>query len=116
MLKHEDNERLVRVGPGTPMGTMLRRYWQPALLSSELPENDGEPVRVRMLGEDLVAFRDTLGRVGLIDAYCAHRRAPMFYGRNEECGMRCIYHGWKFDIDGKCVNLPSMPADSPMKE
>src|SRR5262249_24075635 len=88
----------------------------PALLSSELPENDGAPVRVRMLGEDLVAFRDTRGRVGLIDAYCAHRRAPMFYGRNEECGLRCIYHGWKFDVEGRCVELPSVPAESQMKD
>ena len=116
MLKHEDNERLVRVGAGTPMGTMLRRYWQPALLSSELEDTDGPPVRVRMLGEDLVAFRETQGRVGLVDAFCPHRRAPMFYARNEECGIRCIYHGWKFDADGQCVDLPSMPSDSPMKD
>jgi phenylpropionate dioxygenase-like ring-hydroxylating dioxygenase large terminal subunit len=115
MLKPEDNEKLVRVGPGTPGGTMLRAYWQPALMSSELPENDGAPVRVRILGEDLIAFRDTEGKVGLVDAFCPHRRAPMFFGRNEECGLRCVYHGWKFDRDGTCVDMPSEPADSLFK-
>jgi phenylpropionate dioxygenase-like ring-hydroxylating dioxygenase large terminal subunit len=115
MLKKEDNERLTRVGPGTPMGALLRRYWQPALLSSEIAEKDGPPVRIRLLGEDLIAFRDTKDRIGLIDAYCAHRRAPMFYGRNEDCGIRCVYHGWKFDVEGNCVDLPSLPADSPVK-
>ncbi len=116
MLRPEENERLVRVGPGTPAGELFRRYWQPAALSRELPERDGAPVRVRLLGEDLVAFRDSAGRVGLIDAYCRHRRAPLFFGRNEECGLRCVYHGWKFDADGKCVDMPSEPADSPLKE
>ena len=115
MLKHEDNERLTRVGPGTPMGTLMRRYWQPILLSSEVAEPDCPPVRVRLLGEDLIAFRDTNGNVGMVDAYCPHRRAPLFFGRNEECGIRCVYHGWKFDIEGNCVDLPSEPADSPMK-
>jgi phthalate 4,5-dioxygenase oxygenase subunit len=115
MLKQEDNERLCRVSAGTPMGNLMRRYWQPALLSAELPEKDGAPVRVRLLGEDLIAFRDTQGRVGLMDAYCPHRRAPLFFGRNEECGLRCVYHGWKFDTDGNCVELPSEPASSPMK-
>jgi phthalate 4,5-dioxygenase oxygenase subunit len=115
MLKREDNERLVRVGPGTPMGSLLRRYWQPALLSTEL-ETDGAPIRVRLLAEDLIAFRDTNGRVGLIDAYCPHRRAPMFYGRNEDCGIRCVYHGWKFDVDGKCLDVPAMPSDSPIMD
>ncbi len=115
MLKPEENERLTRVSRGTPMGELLRRYWQPILLTSELAEKDGAPVRVRVLGEHLIAFRDTEGRVGLVDAYCPHRRAPMFYGRNEECGLRCVYHGWKFDTDGNCVDLPSEPAGSPMK-
>ncbi|MDA0240575.1 MAG: Rieske 2Fe-2S domain-containing protein [Proteobacteria bacterium] len=115
MLRHDDNERLVRVGPGTPAGELFRRYWQPALLASEVAETDGAPVRVRLLSEDLIAFRDSEGRVGLVDAYCPHRRAPMFYGRNEECGLRCVYHGWKFDVDGNCTDLPSEPADSPMK-
>ena len=79
------------------MGEMFRRYWLPAALSPELPEPDGPPIRVRLLGEDLVAFRDSDGAVGLVDAFCPHRRAPMFFGRNEECGLRCVYHGWKFD-------------------
>jgi phenylpropionate dioxygenase-like ring-hydroxylating dioxygenase large terminal subunit len=113
MLSREDNERLCRVGPGTPMGAMMRRYWQPALLSWELEDNDGAPVRVRLLGEDLVAFRDTEGRIGLVDAYCPHRRAPMFYGRNEECGLRCVYHGWKFNVDGRCVDVPALPTGNP---
>ncbi len=96
------------------MGTLLRRYWQPALLAEEVAERDGPPVRVRLLGEDLVAFRATDGRVGLLDAYgCRHRRAPLFFGRNEECGLRCVYHGWKFDTDGACVDLPSEPAEQP---
>jgi nitrite reductase/ring-hydroxylating ferredoxin subunit len=116
MLRHEDNERLVRVGPGTPAGELFRRYWQPAALASELPERDAPPLRVRLLAEDLIAFRDSNGRVGLVDAYCAHRRAPLFHGRNEECGLRCVYHGWKFDADGQCVDMPSEPADSPLKQ
>src|SRR6478735_2177037 len=115
MLKHEDNERLVRVGAGTPMGTLLRRYWQPILLSWELKDNDGAPVRVTVLGEDLVAFRATDGSIGLVDAYCPHRRAPLFYGRNEEDGLRCVYHGWKFNADGDCVDMPNEPSDTPMK-
>jgi len=115
MLSHHENQRLVRVGRGTPTGELFRRYWQPACLTQELPERDGPPVRVRLLGEDLVAFRDTVGRVGLVDAFCAHRRAPLFFGRNEECGLRCVYHGWKFDVDGACVDLPSEPPSSPMK-
>ena len=109
MLKPEENDRLVRVGRGKPAGELFRRYWQPALLSSELPEREGPPLRVRLLGEDLIAFRDTEGRVGLMDAFCPHRRAPMFYARNEECGLRCIYHGWKFDVTGACVDMPSEP-------
>lgn len=112
MLKPEENERLTRVGPRTPMGRLLRRYWQPACLSEELPENDGAPIRVRLLGEDLVAYRASDGAVGLVDAYCPHRRAPMFFGRNEDCGLRCVYHGWKFDARGACVDMPSEPPDS----
>jgi phthalate 4,5-dioxygenase oxygenase subunit len=115
MLTPKDNERITRVGRGTPMGTLLRRYWQPALLTSELPENDGAPVRVRLFGEDLVAFRDTAGKVSLVDAFCPHRRAPMFFGRNEEGGLRCVYHGWKFDGTGTCTDMPSEPADSLFK-
>ena len=115
MLRREESERLVRVGPGTPAGELFRRYWQPALLSVEVVERDGAPVRVRLLGEDLLAFRDSSGRVGLVDAFCPHRRAPLFFSRNEECGLRCVYHGWKFDVEGNCVDLPSEPATSPMK-
>ena len=112
MLTPTDNERLTRVGAGTPCGDLFRRYWQPVLLSEELPENDGPPVRVRVLGEDLIAFRDSEGKVGLVDAFCPHRRAPMFFGRNEECGLRCVYHGWKFDRTGACVDMPSEPPES----
>ena len=115
MLKPEENERLTRIGPGTPAGDLFRRYWQPVALSSELPEADGAPIRVRLLGEDLIAFRDTNGDIGLVDAFCPHRRAPMFFGRNEECGLRCVYHGWKFDKDGTCVDMPSEPPDSLFK-
>ena len=97
------------------MGETLRRYWLPAALSAELPEPDGAPVRVRLLGEDLVAFRDSEGTVGLVDAFCPHRRAPLFFGRNEECGLRCVYHGWKFDRNGDCVDMPSEPPDSLFK-
>jgi phthalate 4,5-dioxygenase len=115
VLSREDNERLVRVGPGTPAGRLFRRYWLPALLASEIPEPDGAPVRVRMLGEDLLAFRDSSGRAALVDAFCAHRRAPLFFGRNEADGIRCAYHGWKFDLTGACVDIPSEPATSNMK-
>ncbi|HXF35514.1 MAG TPA: Rieske 2Fe-2S domain-containing protein, partial [Candidatus Acidoferrales bacterium] len=115
MLTPAENDRLSRSGPGTPMGNLLRRYWTPALLSREISENDGAPQRVRLLGEDLIAFRATDGKVGLVDAYCPHRRAPMFFGRNEECGLRCVYHGWKFDVEGRCVDMPSEPPDSLFK-
>ena len=115
MLSPADNERLTRVGPGTPMGKLFRRYWNPACLSEEVAERDGAPLRVRLLGEDLIAFRDTNGSVGLVSAYCPHRRAPMFFGRNEECGLRCVYHGWKFDHTGACVDMPSEPPDSLFK-
>jgi phenylpropionate dioxygenase-like ring-hydroxylating dioxygenase large terminal subunit len=111
MLSREDNELLTRVGPGTPMGHTLRRYWIPALLSWELGEPDGAPVRVRLLGEDLVAFRDSSGAIGLLDEYCPHRRASLFFGRNEECGLRCVYHGWKFDVGGRCVDMMNEPGE-----
>jgi phenylpropionate dioxygenase-like ring-hydroxylating dioxygenase large terminal subunit len=115
MLTPEQNERLTRVGPGTPAGNLMRRYWLPALLSEEVPEADGAPVRVRLLGEELVAYRDTSGAVGLVSAFCPHRRAPLFFGRNEEHGLRCVYHGWKFDRGGTCVDIPSEPPDSPFR-
>jgi phenylpropionate dioxygenase-like ring-hydroxylating dioxygenase large terminal subunit len=115
MLSREDNERITRTNAGTPMGEAFRRYWIPAALSTELPQADGAPIRVRLLGEDLVAFRDTSGNVGLVTAFCPHRRAPMFFGRNEEHGLRCVYHGWKFDRSGACVDMPSEPPDSLFK-
>ena len=109
MLSREDNALLTRVDRGTPMGDTLRRYWIPALLARELPEPDCPPVRVRLLGEDLVAFRDTQGRIGLLDELCPNRRASLFFGRNEECGLRCVYHGWKFDVDGRCLDMMNEP-------
>ncbi len=112
----EDNELLTRVGPGTPTGELFRRYWLPALLSEELPEPDCAPVRVRLLGEDLVAFRDSKGKVGLLGEYCSHRRASLFYGRVEECGLTCIYHGWKYNADGKVVDIPAEPPTSRLKD
>ena len=93
------------------MGETMRRYWIPALLAWELPEPDCPPVRVKLLGEDLVAFRDTRGRVGLLDEHCPHRLASLFLGRNEECGLRCVYHGWKFDVEGRCVDMMNEPQD-----
>jgi phthalate 4,5-dioxygenase oxygenase subunit len=116
MLTAEENERLVRVGPGTPMGELLRRYWMPAMLSWELPAPDCPPVRITLLGEELLAFRDTDGRLGLVDEFCAHRTASLFFGRNEGCGLRCSYHGWKFDVDGNCVDMPSEPEESRFKD
>ncbi len=115
MLSQAENELITQVGPGTPMGTALREYWLPAVLSGEVTA-DGAPMRVRLLGEDLIAFRDSSGTVGLIDAFCPHRRAPIFFGRNEEAGMRCVYHGWKFDVTGRCTDMPSEPPDSLFKE
>jgi phenylpropionate dioxygenase-like ring-hydroxylating dioxygenase large terminal subunit len=111
MLAHEENARITRVGSGTPMGHTMRRYWLPALLARELPEPDCPPVRVRLLGEDLVAFRDTQGRLGLLEEYCPHRRVSLFFGRNEECGLRCVYHGWKFDVEGRCVDMMNEPEE-----
>ncbi len=116
MLSPEDNELLTRVGPGTPMGALMRQYWMPALLSSELPDRDGPPVRIRLLGENLIAFRDSAGRVGLLGNHCPHRGASLFFGRNEEQGLRCVYHGWKFDLTGQCVDMPSEPPESTFKQ
>jgi len=98
------------------MGELMRRYWMPALLSSEIPTSDCPPVRVKLLGEELVAFRDSQGRVGLLDEFCPHRRASLFLGRNEECGLRCVYHGWKFDVDGACVDMPNEPAENNFRD
>ncbi|MBX5468028.1 MAG: Rieske 2Fe-2S domain-containing protein [Firmicutes bacterium] len=115
MLSREETELLARVGPGTPMGQMMREYWIPALLSQELPHPDCDPVRVLLLGEKLIAFRDTAGRVGLIQNHCPHRGASLFYGRNEAGGLRCVYHGWKFDIHGRCLEMPNEPPESDFK-
>jgi phthalate 4,5-dioxygenase oxygenase subunit len=109
MLTAEENTLLTGTEADTPMGEYFRRYWQPVALSEELPEQDGAPVQVTVMGEVLVLFRDTEGRIGLIDSYCPHRGANMYYGRNEECGLRCVYHGWKFDVTGKAVDLPNVP-------
>ena len=109
MLTREENELATRVSPGTPMGNVLRRYWIPACLSRELPEPDCPPVRVPLMGEKLVAFRDTQGRVGLVDEFCPHRRASLWFGRNEESGLRCVYHGWKFDVEGNCLEQMNEP-------
>ena len=112
MLSREQNDMLTQTGAETPMGQYFRRFWQPAALSEELPEADGAPIRLTIMGEDLVAFRDSEGKVGVIDARCPHRGADMFFGRNEECGLRCVYHGWKFDRDGKAVDLPNVGPES----
>jgi len=112
MLSAADNRFLVESGAGTPMGALLRSYWLPALLSEELPEPDGPPVKIRLLGEDLLAFRDTKGRVGIVDQVCAHRGANLWMGRNEDCGIRCVYHGWKYDITGACVDMPTAEPGS----
>ncbi|PYM45792.1 MAG: (2Fe-2S)-binding protein [Candidatus Rokuibacteriota bacterium] len=111
MLAREENERVTRVGRGTPMGEAMRRYWIPALLAWELPEPDCPPVRVKLLGEELVAFRDSQGRIGILDERCPHRQASLFLGRNEECGLRCVYHGWKFDVEGRCVDMMNEPEE-----
>jgi phenylpropionate dioxygenase-like ring-hydroxylating dioxygenase large terminal subunit len=111
MLSKEEDELLTRTGTGTPGGEYFRRYWMPALLASEVPTPDCPPVRIRLMGEDLVAFRDSHGRVGLVDEFCPHRRASLFWGRNEECGLRCVYHGWKFDVNGACVDVPNEPPE-----
>jgi nitrite reductase/ring-hydroxylating ferredoxin subunit len=115
MLSRENNEMLTRVGPGTPMGDVLRRYWTPACLSAEIPETDGPPVRVRLFGENLVAFRNSEGKVGLLAEGCPHRRASLYYGRNEDNGLRCVYHGWKFGVDGTCVDMPNERASFAQK-
>ena len=116
MLRKEQNELLTRTGSGTPMGELFRRYWLPALMVDELPENDCPPVRIKILGEDLLALRDSEGRYGLVEEFCPHRRVSLWFGRNEECGIRCSYHGWKFDVTGKCIDIPSEPDDSPIKK
>jgi len=116
VLKVEENELITRVGPGTPMGNFMREYWVPALLSSEVATPDSDPARIMLLGEQLIAFRDTNGKVGLIQNNCPHRGASLFFGRNEEAGLRCVYHGWKFDVEGNCIDMPNEPAESDFKQ
>ncbi len=108
-MNREMAETLVRTGPQTPMGQLMRRYWVPVVLSSEIAEPDGPQIRVPILGERLLAFRDSEGKPGLIDEFCSHRGASLFFGRNEEGGIRCSYHGVKFDRLGRCVDVPSAP-------
>jgi nitrite reductase/ring-hydroxylating ferredoxin subunit len=115
MLSLQDNEYLCRIGPGTPMGNLMRQYWLPAIRSDELASPDCPPLRVKLLGEDLIGYRTTSGAVGLIPNSCPHRGASLFFGRNEEEGLRCVYHGWKFDGTGACVDMPSEPAESNFK-
>ena len=112
VLRAEINELLTRTGPGTPMGELFRQYWMPAMLAEELPENDCPPVRVKLLSERMVAFRDSDGRYGLIDEFCAHRGASLWFGRNEGSGLRCPYHGWKYDVTGQAIEVPSEPENS----
>jgi phthalate 4,5-dioxygenase oxygenase subunit len=111
-LNREQNQLLTETGPGTPMGGLFRRYWLPVLLAEELPDVDCPPVRVTLLSERMIAFRDTSGKLGLIDEFCAHRGVSLWFGRNEENGLRCPYHGWKYDTTGQCVEVPSEPAES----
>ena len=115
MLTKEDNELLTRVGAGTPMGELLRQFWHPFMPSRDV-EVDGPMKRVRLLGEDLVCFRDSNGDVGLLAENCPHRGASLFFGRNEECGLACNYHGWKFDVTGACIDMPNEPAESNFKD
>ena len=116
MLSDVDNQYMCRIGPGTPMGEYVRRFWLPFLLPEELPEPDCPPVRTTLLGEELVAYKDSNGEIGLLDNNCPHRRASLFFGRNEESGLRCVYHGWKYDVNGDCVDMPSEPAESNFKD
>jgi phenylpropionate dioxygenase-like ring-hydroxylating dioxygenase large terminal subunit len=112
MLKKEQSDLLTQTGPGTPAGRLFRSYWIPALLAAELPGNDCPPVRVKLLSERLVAFRDSQGQLGLMDEFCAHRGVSLWFGRNEENGLRCAYHGWKYDHTGQCIEVPSEPVES----
>src|ERR1700678_3788451 len=116
MLRAEQNQLVTQTGPGTPMGELFRCYWIPALLAQELPENDCPPVRVKLLSERLLAVRDTNGEYGLIDEFCARRSVSLWFGRNEECGIRCPYHGWKYNVRGECTEIPSEPEESGFRQ
>lgn len=115
MLSREDNALLTRVGSGTATGALFRRHWLPFMLADELVA-EAPPQRVRLLGEPLVAFRDSRGRAGLLGEHCPHRRASLCLGRNEGGGLRCAYHGWKFDVSGRCLDMPSEPAGSGFRD
>ena len=112
MLEPAQNRLVTRTGPGTPMGDLFRRYWIPAMQAEELPENECPPVRVKLLSERLLAWRDTQGRFALTDEFCAHRGVSLWFGRNEQNGLRCPYHGWKYDHTGQCIEVPSEPSES----
>src|SRR5947209_20003483 len=112
----EENDLLCRVEGNAPMGQIMRRHWIAACLSEEVATSDGKPVRVKLLGESLVVFRDSEGRLGVLDEYCSHRRASLLYARNEDCGLRCLYHGWKFDVEGNVVEMASEPPGSAIPE
>jgi phthalate 4,5-dioxygenase oxygenase subunit len=114
-MRPADNDLLCRVQGDAPMGAIMRRHWLPACMSEEVAEADGPPVRARLLGEDLVVFRDTKGRLGVLDEHCPHRGASLAFGRNEACGLRCLYHGWKFAVDGEILEMASEPAESRMR-
>ena len=114
MTSQNENEILTRTGPGTPMGELMRQYWIPAAKSDEMTA-DADPMRLKLLGEKLIAFRDTSGRVGIMDHRCPHRCASLFFGRNEENGIRCVYHGWKYDVDGNCLDMANVPPHQDFK-
>ncbi len=116
MMTSEENDLLCRVEGDAPMGQIMRRHWMPACLIEEVAEPDCPPLKVRLLGEDLVVFRDSDGRVGVIDEYCPHRRVSLAFGRNEECGLRCLYHGWKMDVEGNVIEMSSEPPESGLAE
>ena len=116
MMTHEENDLLCRVEGDAPMGQIMRRHWMPACLIEEVAEPDCAPLKIRLLGEDLVVFRDSDGKLGIIDEYCPHRRVSLVFGRNEECGLRCLYHGWKMDVDGNVVEMTSEPPESGFAE
>ena len=116
MLTKEENDLLCRVENKAPMGELMKRHWIPVCMSEEVAEPDGAPVRLRILGEELVAFRNSEGKLGVMDGHCPHRGALLYLGRNEECGLRCLYHGWKFDVEGNVTEMASEPPESNLKD
>src|ERR1700730_1120283 len=116
MLIRRDNDYITQTSAGTPVGELFRRFWLPALVPSELPGPDSAPIRLKLLNERLVAFRDTTGAVGIVAENCPHRGASLFFGRNEESGLRCVYHGCEFNTAGECIDMPNEPAESNFKE